>query len=258
MFRLAGLSVNLRTFLASAMAAIRQRDYLDVHSSGDPQCFRQSLLSFAERLSFERLTAVLVVDRPGAAKRVHEIGNVPQEYLERSQSADSGARDPVLQRLKVDGKPFLYDQSLYVGSGAGDLWEEQAAFGYKTGVSVALHTGSGVHFYLGLDRSKKLPANDLACARLMADIHLLATYAQETAVKVFEPTSPFVEPLTRLSTREREVLNWVKEGKSAWVIGEILGISEHTVEFHCTNARRKMGAATTHAAILRAIGLGLL
>lgn len=258
MFRLAGPSVNLRTFLAIAMPSIRQRDYLDVHASGDPHGFRQSLLNFADRLNFERMTAVLVLDRPGASKRVFEVGNVPQEYLERSQNSDNGARDPVLQKLKSDGKPFLYDQAMYVGTGAGDLWEEQAAYGYKTGVSVAMHTGSGVHFYLGLDRSRKLPANDLACARLLADIHLLATYAQETAIKIFEPNSSMVVPAVRLSAREREVLNWVKDGKSAWVIGEILGISEHTVEFHCTNARRKMGAATTPAAILKALHLGIL
>lgn len=229
-----------------------------MHGSNDPQCFRQSLLSFADRLSFERMTAVLVVERPGASKRVFEVGNVPPAYLERSRDDHSGERDPVLQKLKADGKPFAYDQALYIGSGAGDLWEEQAAFGYKTGVSVAMHAGSGVHFYLGLDRSKRLPTSDMACARLLADIHLLATYAQETALKVFEPASPLLQPAVRLSAREREVLNWVKDGKSAWVIGEILGISEHTVEFHCANARRKMGAATTPAAILRAMRLSLL
>ena len=149
-----------------------------------------------------------------------------------------------LQRVATDGLPATRDPSVAPRDEDTVKAERDAALGSKS----LKKAGS----------SKKLPANDLACARLMADIHLLATYAQETAVKVFEPTSPFVEPLTRLSTREREVLNWVKEGKSAWVIGEILGISEHTVEFHCTNARRKMGAATTHAAILRAIGLGLL
>lgn len=240
------------------MASIRQRDYLEVYHARDSEGLRRSLLSFADRMSFERLTAVLVIDRPGARKLVYELGNVPDAYIEQAQSGNDGARDPVLHKLKSDGKPFIYDQSLYVGAGAGDLWEVQAPFGYKTGVCVALHADAGVHFYLGVDRSRKLPANDLACARLLADVHLLAAYAQEATLKVFDSSSPLVESAVRLSTREKEVLNWVKDGKSAWVTGSILGISEHTVEFHCANARRKMGVATTHAAILRAMGAGLL
>ena len=84
-------------------------------------------------------------------------------------------------------------------------------------------------------------SSDMACARLLADIHLLATYAQETALKVFEPASPLLQPAVRLSAREREVLNWVKDGKSAWVIGEILGISEHTVKVHLWRLFKRIG-----------------
>ena len=250
--------VNLRTFIASAMTGIRQRDYLDVHTSRSGAEFEASLLNFADRMSFERMTAVLVIDRPGLHKQLHQVGNVPAEFAERSANLDSGLRDPVLARMKADGKPFVYDQETYVQGGAADLWEEQATFGYKTGISVALHSGSGLHFYLGLDRSRKLPRGEIGCTRLLADIHLLATYAQETACKVFAPAAPANQAIPRLSAREIEVLGWVRDGKSAWAIGEILGISEHTVEFHCVNARRKMGTSTTHAAILRAMNSGLL
>ena len=35
-----------------------------------------------------------------------------------------------------------------------------------------------------------------------------------------------------LSSREREILNWVKDGKSTWEISAILSISTNTVQFH--------------------------
>lgn len=251
-------SLNLRTFVACAMAALTQQHYLDVFASDSADTLRRNLLSFAERLSFDRMSAVLVTDRPGEGHRVSEVNNVPAAYAERAISVEDGRRDPVLRRLKADGLPFLYDQATYVEAGASDLWEEQAAYGYKTGISVALHSGTGQHFYLGLDRAKRLPSSDLACTRLLADIHLLATYAQSAACKIFAPESAPNQPLPRLTAREREVLQWVREGKSAWAIGTILGLSEHTVEFHCVNARKKMGTSTTHAAILQAMAKGLL
>jgi LuxR family quorum sensing-dependent transcriptional regulator len=51
-----------------------------------------------------------------------------------------------------------------------------------------------------------------------------------------------------LSDREREVLYWVARGKSAWEIGEILGIAKRTVDEHVQKTVRKLGAVNrTHA-----------
>lgn len=240
------------------MPSIRQKDYLDVHASGSKLELQSTLLAFADRMSFERLTAVLVVDQPGYPKSVHLVGNVPEAYAESFSDVEASRRDPVFKRLKTETRPFMYDQSTYVNSGTGDMWEHQAAFGYKTGISVAMHTGSGLHFYLGMDRNKRLPANDVLCARMFADLHMLASFAQETACKVFAPSSPSLAAKIHLTPREREVLAWVKEGKSAWAIGEILSISEHTVEFHCAKVRAKLETSTTHAAVIRAMNMGLL
>lgn len=51
-----------------------------------------------------------------------------------------------------------------------------------------------------------------------------------------------------LTPREREVLAWVAQGKSAWEIGEILDIAKRTVDGHAQIAVRKLGAVNrTHA-----------
>jgi LuxR family quorum sensing-dependent transcriptional regulator len=51
-----------------------------------------------------------------------------------------------------------------------------------------------------------------------------------------------------LTPREREVLSWAAEGKSAWEIGEILHITKRTVDEHTQQAARKLGATNkTHA-----------
>jgi LuxR family transcriptional regulator, quorum-sensing system regulator CviR len=61
-----------------------------------------------------------------------------------------------------------------------------------------------------------------------------------------------------LSSREREVLEWLQEGKSSWETSVILGISERTVNFHVYNVTRKLGASNRAQALAVAARLGLL
>jgi DNA-binding CsgD family transcriptional regulator len=61
-----------------------------------------------------------------------------------------------------------------------------------------------------------------------------------------------------LSHREGEVLAWLAEGKSDWEIGNILVISEKTVNFHVENAKRKLCCGNRIQAAVRAVRLGLI
>lgn len=60
-----------------------------------------------------------------------------------------------------------------------------------------------------------------------------------------------------LSFREKEVLNWLKKGKSSGDISIILNISERTVNFHVKNIMQKLDAVTRTQAVATAIELGL-
>ncbi len=61
-----------------------------------------------------------------------------------------------------------------------------------------------------------------------------------------------------LSPREREVLTWVAAGKSNSVIGDILHLSEKTVEFHLQNAMRKLDSSSRVLAALKAVRMCLI
>jgi DNA-binding response OmpR family regulator len=64
----------------------------------------------------------------------------------------------------------------------------------------------------------------------------------------------------QVGLREREVqtLTWAARGKTFWEIGEILGLSKRTVEFHLENARRKLGVATRTQALIKAATANLI
>jgi len=55
-----------------------------------------------------------------------------------------------------------------------------------------------------------------------------------------------------LAPRERETLTWSARGKTFSEIGEILGLSRRTVEFHIDSARRKLGVPTRTQALIKA------
>ncbi len=48
------------------------------------------------------------------------------------------------------------------------------------------------------------------------------------------------------------------EGKTAWEVGNVLGISERTAALHINNATHKLGCINKHQAVLKALRLGLL
>ena len=61
-----------------------------------------------------------------------------------------------------------------------------------------------------------------------------------------------------ITPREREILSWVKQGKSYADIGEILSISRRTVEFHIGNVMNKLGASNRVSAVVIAMRRGIL
>ncbi len=72
--------------------------------------------------------------------------------------------------------------------------------------------------------------------------------AAPDALVVFEP----------LTTRERDVLEWLALGLSNRAIAERLGISEHTVKFHVTSIYGKLGVSSRAEAVRHAARQGLI
>ena len=61
-----------------------------------------------------------------------------------------------------------------------------------------------------------------------------------------------------LTSKEREVLHWVVEGKTSWEVGRILSMSERTVKFHLRNIYAKLNVANRAQAVTTASRLGLI
>jgi DNA-binding CsgD family transcriptional regulator len=234
-----------------------QGSYLSVMQARTRDDFRQEVLRFADRLGFPYVNAMTVIDRAGSDPDFIMVNNVPTGYSEVFHDKGQQRKDPVMQHCKRDAVPIVWDQDTYVSRNMGDVWEEQAAFGYRTGICLALHLPLGRHFLLGVDRSKALPSRPEALTRLVAELQLFAVHAQDTAFRLLAP-APAAPDHPPLTPRELEALRWTMDGKTAWEVGSIMSISERTAVLHLQNAMRKLDCVNKHQAVLKALRLGLL
>jgi len=215
------------------------------------------VVGFTRRLGFETVNAMAVIDHFRGESEFIRIDNTPQAYLESFENRDNARRDPVMQHCKKASVPIIWDQGTYTSAGLGDKWESQARYGYRTGIALALHLPEGRHFFIGVDRDQALPGSSAEVTRLVADLQLFAVHAQDAALRVLVPPTPQID-VPNLTPRELESLRWTMEGKTAWELGNILGISERTAVLHVNNATHKLGCVNKHQAVLKALRLGLI
>ncbi len=170
----------------------------------------------------------------------------PAEWFKLYTDRSYDRVDPVVRKCRRSVNPFEWSEAPYdaeLEPGAAEVMTRATDFRMSRGFIVPIHglTGyeaavslGGVHLDLN-PRSK--PA-----------LHLMAMYGFEHIRRLLEPA---VSATALLTPREREVISWASQGKSAWEIGEILHITQRTAEEHLATAARKLGAVNrTHAVAL--------
>lgn len=87
-------------------------------------------------------------------------------------------------------------------------------------------------------------------------IHVMAIHFH-TAVQEKLGYDNSVLRILKLTPRELECLHWTAKGKTAWEIGQILCISEDTVNKHIRNAIEKLRVSNRTHAVAKAVSIGL-
>ena len=232
--------------------------YLDISQSPDKESFRRRLIAFAHHMDFPLVSGVLMANHARALEEYAPyVGNRPADFLNESFDSKNLTADPVLSRLRQRGVPFFYDQQFYVDNGAPELWEHAAPWGFRTGICVALQLSDDKIFLLGLDRERDLPTDEKDLTRMLADLQFLAAHAQDAACRLLVPPAA-VAAKPKLSPKEREILLRVLEGKSNWIIGQLMNVSENTVRFHLKNIFKKLDVSSRVVAATKASSLGIL
>ena len=87
------------------------------------------------------------------------------------------------------------------------------------------------------------------------DLEAIALQLYYKAARELDPQETF---LITLSKREMECLQFIARGKSHSDIGDILGLSEHTVRSYSRSVRQKLNCSTLAQAVAKASAIGLI
>jgi DNA-binding CsgD family transcriptional regulator len=110
--------------------------------------------------------------------------------------------------------------------------------GYSCGMRNAKNNEKGVILFSGLPRKE----------RHETILTLITPHLHEAISRILGKAPPSLPLPPTLSIREKEILEWLANGKSTWDVSTILQISERTVKFHIDNIMKKLDAVNrTHA-----------
>ena len=190
-----------------------------------------------------------LVDVPGPGERLIDTAlylSCPPEWRTRYFEKNYFPNDPAVLHLARTTDPFTWTEALacpdYTAAQRRVVYEasEFDMHGGFVVPLVGLRTRTAVIELAGPNKSLG--------TRERAELQMASMAANARLRTIFKPRR---HPLPPLSNREREVLQWAAVGKSDWEIGEILSISEKTVNAHIENVKRKYGVTSRIHAVVK-------
>jgi LuxR family quorum sensing-dependent transcriptional regulator len=160
--------------------------------------------------------------------------------------------DPVLKYAQRSLLPFMWSDAVFDREKdplAALMMNEASDFGLAVGFTIPTQTIRGETFIttFGGERCEFSAEDQL-------QLHLITIYAQARVATLHGAT--FKTP--KLTSKELEVLKWCHAGKTSSEIGQIMAISDRTVNFHVQNICRKLDVVSRQAAIAKSIRAGLI
>lgn len=207
------------------------------------------LTKAAALLGFDYFAYGLRVSFPVISPKIELFNNYPEQWRLRYATSNYLAVDPTVRLGMQSTRPIIWDESLFSDSRA--LWEDANAAGLTVGWAQSTYTRPGVAGLLTLARSH----DELDAVELSHKTPLLVWFNQIAQLGLQQFLLPQVatERQILLTDRECEVIRWTADGKTAFEISMILGITERTVNFHLNNIQNKLGVKNKVAAAVQAV-----
>ena len=211
----------------------------------------------AARYGFDHVVLSVIVD-PHLPQDCHGRGvldHFPADFRAYYATNDCIRYDPVLRAALKRKRAFAWEQleaAPHFTARQSVFMAQLKAYHLHQGIAVPIRVTGTLNAIVGFARSAPAPdagAPLEALTRIAGDV-----YTTYKAIHRLE-TSPTTE-WAPLSTKERDVLNWVAGGKTDDEIAEILSISPNTVDSHMRNIYRKMNAHSRVSAVVAGIRQG--
>jgi DNA-binding CsgD family transcriptional regulator len=197
-------------------------------------------------------------DRRGRPSGARPCGKKHAEWRKHYEEAGLANGDPLLVSGRSELSPTTWSKfrsGRTLTREESRVFDEAAKFGLMDGFYLPIHQTDGTMHGVSMMVDHELEDDP----RMMGALHMLSLYYSAAAHRLGKTTPEDSKPRKPVLTpRQCECLQWVRAGKSSWDIGQILGLSEHTVNEHLAEARKRLGVRTTTQAVIEAIDQGLI
>ncbi|HVV01883.1 MAG TPA: LuxR C-terminal-related transcriptional regulator [Verrucomicrobiae bacterium] len=197
-----------------------------------------------ENLGYKSYILARLQLRPGESfKDAVLASTLPSKFVEEYSDRNFVESDPFIPQLIHGNFPVVWrNEILNPGSPAErDLKILRRDLAIDHVCAIPIHGPAGYHgcfAAIGLDHD--------ASSDELSMLHLVAQY---TFAAAYSFSAPSDRKFSNLTPRERQVLHWMAQGKSAWEIGKILDISHRTVNEHTQSILAKLNAVKREQAV---------
>ncbi|MDH2399227.1 LuxR C-terminal-related transcriptional regulator [Bradyrhizobium sp. SSUT18] len=178
----------------------------------------------------------------------------PPGYLDTYRAMQWDRIDPVVQHVHGARGPFRWTETCLpnqISRVQRNFFEECRELGVHSGITILMRGPARETDLISLSfRGQGEPEIDKTARVYMICVQYWLKYCELVDKREL--------PAVALTAQEIECLKWCKEGKTNWEIGEILSISQKTVEFHVGNTMKKLGAGNRITAVIMGIKHGII
>ena len=212
------------------------------------------LRNFIAEMGFDYFSYGVRWPIPITRQPVDILHNYPTGWMEHYKERNFLISDPTIVHGTRSSDLIYWDSSLFCT--ATTLWNDAQDRGLRHGVAQSSWANGGTFGLLSAARTHQPIGRD-EYERLRLPFSWAANTFHAKLACILKKSSANISSVT-LTPRERDVVLWTAEGKTAIEIAAILGCTKRTVEFHLDNSTRKLGASNKTHAVVYALGMGLL
>ncbi|KUM23141.1 transcriptional regulator [Mesorhizobium loti] len=216
--------------------------------SADEQDFQKAMGCATANLDLATFAYLSLPAHRSGEPRV--ISNYPDRWTTHYLHNRYHKLDPVVLRAQCGGHPFRWGSNLRgveMSSAQRQVFDEAAEFSICCGLTIPIVDRRGGIAAVTFAADEPNPTFLRVAERYEQALQYMAT-CFHIYVRRNLSSDRRVDGIS-LTPREYECLQWAARGKSAWVIGCILGVKQRTVAFHLDNAKKKLGVRTQNQAV---------
>lgn len=238
------INTGRQTLLTGELAAARSREALRVALSSVRQSFGY------EHVSLQRIPS----EQDRSLSSLMYETTLPALFVRDFDRSQMLTICPLMPRLRRSLLPQMWTLAEFDGQDVkpafAELRELLTRYDLHGGILFSHFLADGHRYAVRFDGTRTaLPQNEVNELSLLS-LHALEVFSQ-IQIAPDQQHNP-------LSARELEVVSWTAQGKTSVEIGQILTLSDHTVNAYLTNAIRKLDCVNRTQLVAKALRLKLI